>query len=158
MSGGRPVSPRDVAGRFFLEVWNERRLGVLYEIIAPDCVTHQLRSNEGAAPGEPRGPAEIEREVAEWHRAFPDLQVTVEDMVAEGDRVVSRVALRGTHAHDWMGVPARGKAMQFWLIVTHRVRDGFIIEDWVLWDRLGLLQQLGVVADTVSLLAAAARE
>ncbi len=150
------MNPRDVAGRFFFEVWNERRLGVLDEIVAPDCVTHQLRSSEGAAPGVPRGPREIAHEVAEWHRAFPDLQVTVDDRVAEGDRVVSRVTLRGTHAHEWRGVPGRGRPVHFSLIVTHRIRHGLIVEDWVLWDRLGLLQQLGVVGDTASLLAGAA--
>jgi len=151
------MQARDVVRRFFEEVWNGRDLAVLDEIIAPDCVTHQLRSTEASAPAVPRTPETLKHELAEWFHSFPDVRMNVEDTIAEGDRVSSRVLMRGTHRAPWMGVPATGREVALWLSVTHRVHAGKIVEDWVLVDRLGLLQQLGIVADMPSLLAAAGK-
>jgi len=148
---------REVVGRFFAELWNGRAFAVADEIVATDCVTHQLRSGDGPLPAEARGPAALTEHIASWVAAFPDILADVEAQVAEGDRVVSWVAMRGTHRGHWMGVPPTGWPVVIRCVTMHRVRDGRIVEDWVLTEALGFLQQLGLVAATPQLLEAAAR-
>jgi predicted ester cyclase len=107
-----------VARRFFEELWNRRELDVADDIIAPDCVTHQLQS--GVEPdGSPRGPEAVKHHVAEWLAGFPDLRFEVEQLVAEGEHVVSRVVARGTHAGTWQGVAPTGKEVSIRMVVTH---------------------------------------
>ena len=77
--------------------------------------------------------------------AFPDVHYTVEDLIAEGDKVVSRFAARGTHQGEFMGVPATGKVVTLTGIYITRVAGGKVVEDWRAVDDLGLLQQLGAI-------------
>jgi len=151
------VEPRDVVERYFTELWNRRAFETAGEIVAPECVTHQLRSGEGPTPSAARGPAALTEHIASWVAAFPDMVADLEAQVTDGDRVVSWVAMRGTHHGDWMGVAATGWPVVIRSVVMHRVRDGRIVEDWVLTEVLGFFQQLGLVASTPQLLEAAAR-
>lgn len=144
-------SSRAVVRRFYEELWNERRLDVADDIIAARCVTHQLRS--GSEPdGVPRGPEAVKHHVNEWLAAFPDLRFTVEGMIAEGDRVSTVSVLRGTHTGRWLGLAPTGKRVEIRMMVVQRVADDKIVEDWVLVESLGLLQQLGLVPSTEELL------
>jgi len=143
-----------VARRFFDELWNARRLPVADDIIAPDCVTHQLRSGADDS-ATPRAPESIKQHVAEWVAAFPDLRFTAEQMIAEGDRVVTHCTARGTHLGYWHSIPPTGKIITIQMTVIHRIADGRIAEDWVLADFLGVFQQLGIVRPTAELLAKA---
>jgi steroid delta-isomerase-like uncharacterized protein len=143
-----------VVGRFFEEFWNQRKPEVADEIFAVNCVTHQLRSGSDDIAA-PRGPEAMKPHLAEWTAAFPDLQFTVEQMIAEGDRVVSYCISLGTHLGYWHGMPPTGKAIIMRMIVVHRIVDGLISEDWVLVDFLGVFQQLGLVQPTNELFAAA---
>lgn len=77
--------------------------------------------------------------------AFPDFHATIEDMVAEGDKVVVRVTATGTHQGDFMGIPATGKPFKYQEIHIARIADGKMAEHWGVEDTLGMLQQLGVV-------------
>lgn len=141
-----------IVRRFYEELWNGRGLDVADEIIAPGCVTHQLQS--GVEPtGAARGPEEVKRHVAEWLAGFPDLRFEVEQLVAEGELVVSRVVARGTHAGTWQGVAATGRRVSIRMVVTQRVAGGKIVEDWVLVEALGFFQQLGLAPDTGAILA-----
>lgn len=115
-------------------------LDVLDEILAEDVVSH-------APLGEPRGiPAHKEYE-APVHEAFPDFDVTFEDLVAEGDRVAMRLTIRATHEAELMGVAPTGEPIEFENVVFNRLVDGRIAERWVKPDLFGLMRQLGVVDD-----------
>jgi C-1 hydroxylase len=81
-----------------------------------------------------------------FRRAFPDGRMTIEDMVAEGDRVATRKTFRGTHRGELMGIPPSGKAVAIGLMDFVRLVDGKVVESWNAADDLGLLQQLGVLA------------
>ena len=77
--------------------------------------------------------------------AFPDLHLTIEDLIAEGDKVVWRLNSKGTHKGPFMGIPATGKTASITGIVIFRLENSRIMEGWVNIDTLGLLQQLGVI-------------
>jgi steroid delta-isomerase-like uncharacterized protein len=77
--------------------------------------------------------------------AFPDIHPTVEDAVAEGDRVAVRIVARGTHQNAFMGIPPGGKAVEWREMHIYRVVDGKIVEHWGEIDQLGLLQQIGAL-------------
>ena len=143
-----------VARRFIAELWNERRLELARELIAPDCVTHQLRSGAADA-GTPRTPDMIKHHVAEWLAAFPDLRFTIEQMIAEGDQVMTRCTMQGTHEGAWLGVAPTGRQISVRLVIVQRIAGGQIAEDWVLVESLGLFQQLDLVPAREELLPAA---
>ena len=77
--------------------------------------------------------------------AFPDLHETVEDIFAEGDKVVTRFTMRGTHQGELMGIPPTGKQVTMTGMTIHRIVSGKIVEDWVVADFLGMMQQLGTI-------------
>ena len=77
--------------------------------------------------------------------AFPGGTSTVEDMIAEGDKVVSRLTFRGTHTADLMGIPPTGKSVAMSEIIIDRLADGKIVESWRLFDQMGMMQQLGLI-------------
>ncbi len=77
--------------------------------------------------------------------AFPDLQVTVEDLIAEGDKVVGRLTVTGTHQGELMGIPATGKKVSFSEIHIVRISNGKVVEHWEVADIMSMMQQLGVV-------------
>jgi steroid delta-isomerase-like uncharacterized protein len=142
--------PKQLINRFVEELWNGRRLEVADAIFGTDCVTHQLRSG-GAVDAVPRGPQGMKEHVAGWIASFPDLRFSIEQMLSEGDRVVTQLLMEGTHQAAWLGIPASGKKMQIRMFTVHRIVQGKIVEDWVLVESLGLFQQLGVVPNTADL-------
>ncbi len=125
--------------RIFDEVWNQGNLETIDEIFSPDFVTHFL------PPGTPPGKDGIRQYISMYRAAFPDVHIDVEDQIAEGDKVVTRTTIRGTHKGTFMGIPATGKKIQVSAIIITRFEDGQNVESWVEQDRLGLMQQLGVV-------------
>ena len=78
-------------------------------------------------------------------KAFPDSQVTIDDMIAEGDQVVTKKTFSGTHTGDFVGIPATGKRVTLQFVDIMRLRDGKIVEHWNCLDQLSLMQQLGVI-------------
>ena len=84
----------------------------------------------------------IYQRVTAFRTAFPDLQVTIETQVAEGDWAVMRLTYRGTHLGPFMGVPPTGKKVEFKTIAMNRYLDGKSVENWGIHDMYGLLQQL----------------
>jgi steroid delta-isomerase-like uncharacterized protein len=83
--------------------------------------------------------------LTDFRTAFPDLNLTIEDVIAEDDRVVLRVSLRGTHKGDFMGAGATGREVSVRVIDIVRLADGKIVEHWDVMDELGMMQQLGLV-------------
>jgi len=119
--------------RWYEEVLNGPNLAVADEIVAADLVFN----------GQPIGRAGI-TQAAAWVRSiFPDLHVTVEDVVAEGDRIVTRFTARATHRGEFMGIPPTGKTVTLAGVHVDRVRDGRIAERWETVDLLALLRELG---------------
>ena len=143
---------RAVVRRFYDELWNAGRIEIADEIIAADCVSHQLASGAEDAPT-PRPPELIKQHVAAWLAGFPDLHFTVEQMLAEGDRVVTHSRMRGTHTGAWHGLAPTGREVSLPMIVIQRISGGKIAEDWVLVDSLGFYQQLGLVPATTEIMA-----
>jgi predicted ester cyclase len=99
---------KHIVNRFVEELWNARELDVADQIFSEDCITHQLRSGVLDEPVR-RGPEAMKEHVSAWLRSFPDLRFNVEQMIAEGDRVVSQLLMEGTHQGAWMGIPPTGK-------------------------------------------------
>jgi steroid delta-isomerase-like uncharacterized protein len=141
-----------IVAMFVEELWNKRNLEVADTIFDEDCYTHQLQSGLPVV-GAPRGPAGIKAHVTDWLSGFLDLKFTVEQMFADGDRVISQLAMDGTQTGQWMGVPPTGKRVNIRMMTIHRIRKGKIIEDWVLVESLGLLQQFGALPSTRDILS-----
>lgn len=76
---------------------------------------------------------------------FPDTKATIEDLLADGDKVVQRLTVRATHQGEFQGIPATGKPVEIWLMVISRIANNKIVEEWQLVDSLSMLQQLGVI-------------
>ncbi len=124
--------------RFFDEV-NSHRLDKAAEFFAPDYIDHY-----GSADTPPtRGSATFKQLYGGLLKAFPDLHQTLEDQVAEGDKVVSRKTYRGTHRGQFMGIAPTGKAIAVLAIDIFRIANGKLEEHWGLGDLLGAVQQLG---------------
>jgi steroid delta-isomerase-like uncharacterized protein len=109
------------------------------EVVEPDAL---IRT---PLPIEATG-AELLKEVfARLHRGFPDLHVTIEDLIAEGDKVVSRQTVTGTHQGEYMGLPPTGKSITYNEIFIVRLADGRIAETWGVVDVLSQMRQLGAI-------------
>jgi steroid delta-isomerase-like uncharacterized protein len=125
--------------RFIDEVINGKNLAAIDELVAPDIVEH-----EEGPPGMPGGREGTKQFFGMVFNAFPDLKATLEDVVAEGDRLAVRQTWRGTHKGEFMGVPATGKTVAFQVLDWLRFRDGKATEHWGAADTMALMQQLGV--------------
>ncbi len=125
--------------RFFEEVVNKGDLAAIDELFADNFVQRD------ATPGTADDREGTKQFFAVAHSAFPDFHSTLEDMFAEGDKVVQRFTARGTHKGEWMGIAPTGKQMTVSGIAIHRITGGKIVEGWTSMDMLGALQQLGVV-------------
>lgn len=131
---------KSIIRRALAEVFNSGNLEVVGELYDPDFVNH---TSPSMGP-EIRGIEGVKANVALWHAAFPDLRVTLDAEVAEGDLVVSRWTARGTHLAPLRSIPATGRQVMVSAIEISRIGAGKIAEQWLLWDTLDLLNQLGV--------------
>ena len=123
------------------EAWNKGNLGIIDEVIVPDVVIHDL----GNPAGEIRGREAVKTQRVLFRTAFPDLRLTIEDTIAEGDEVMVRFTARGTHRGELLGIAPTGKQVVVSGIAIDRYADGKVVEGWGYFDRLGLLQQLGMI-------------
>ncbi len=124
--------------RFFEEVVNKGNLAVIDELVAANFV------DRAALPGAASDREGYKQFFAAVHSAFLDFHSTLEDMIAEGDKVVQRFTVRGTHKGEWMGIAPTGKQIEVGGIAIHRLAGGKIVEDWASMDMLSMMQQLGV--------------
>jgi steroid delta-isomerase-like uncharacterized protein len=128
-----------LVSRYYTDVLSGRDLDALGELLAEDFTSW-------LSDGTPVGPGPYREAVAVSHRAFPDLEVTVLDQIAEGDKVVTRWRADGTHAGPFAGIPATGRPVSVTAIHVHRVAGGRLAEHWEALDLLGLMRQLGAIA------------
>lgn len=127
-----------VRRRVIGDVWNGGDVEAVPEVFGPDYVGHD--------PDRPDldGPDAVQRSVAQFHAAFPDFAISVDDLLAHGDRVVWRYTMTGTHSADFLGVPASGRRVSVTGITIFRIADGMLREGWINFDALGMLRQFGV--------------
>jgi len=124
--------------RFFEEVWNKGNFQAADQIVAPDYVDHDAITSK-------TGPEGVREEVSLFRNAFPDLIFAIEDVITEGDKVVTRISATGTHKGDLAGIPATGRRGAITGIVITRYESGKAAEAWVHFDFLGLYRQLGAI-------------
>ena len=114
---------------------------ILDEVYVPDLVWHEPDQ-------EVRGYEEARQFVSMYKTAFPDLNVTVEDAIVQGDKVVTRYTVRGTHQGEIEEFgPPTGRQVELEGITIHRIEDGKIVEEWERYDNLDILHQLGLVPE-----------
>lgn len=129
-----------VIRRLFEEIWNKGNFALIDEIVAPNFTNH-----DPATPDLGRGPEAYQQLATRYRTAFPDLQFTLEEIVAEGDKVAVRYTSRGTHQSELSGIAPTGKQVTVTGTFISRLANGKVEESWVNWDALGLMQQLGAV-------------
>ncbi len=128
-----------IVRRFYDEVLNQRRVALLDDLAVVDYVEHD------PFPGQGNGREEFKARVGLLLGAFDPLQFTIEDIVAEGDRVAVRWRNSGAHSGNFMGMPATGAHFSIAGVDFHRLRDGRLAEHWHVVDMLSQLQQIGVL-------------
>lgn len=121
-------------------VWSQGDLDAIDELFAEDVI-----ANIAGQPEPVRGRDTFKEFVGMFRGAFPDMRVTVEEQIAEGDLVTTRWTARATHEGDFMGTPATGRQATISGIQINRIAGGRIVEGWVNFDALGLMQQIGAV-------------
>jgi steroid delta-isomerase-like uncharacterized protein len=129
-----------VVRRFVEEVINEHNPDAVERVVAPDFVEHI------PAPGQGQGSEGMRRWFQEvFFPAFPDVYWSVEEQVAEGDKVLTRFTWRGTHQREFAGIPATDAQVEVWGMALDRIADGKLVESRIIMDQVGMLQQMGVM-------------
>lgn len=131
------------AHRWFNEVWNKGRAKAIDEMLAPDVVIHGLTDEHG---NEIHSAAMFKLFFRSFRGAFPDIHITIEDTLTEGDRIAARCSVRGTHKGEGLGFAPTNQPIYFTGVCITRVVDGKIVESWNHFDFLTMYQQLGVIA------------
>jgi steroid delta-isomerase-like uncharacterized protein len=125
--------------RWFEEVWNQGRAATIDELLSPNVVVHGLGPDQ-------HGPEEFKLFHRQYRASFPDINIRVDQVVAEGDMVAIRWSGSGTHRGSDLGIPATGKRVTFSGMLFARVDGGQMVEGWNIFDQFGMLHQLGVVS------------
>ena len=118
---------------------NQNDLDALDEMVDSDITDHD------PAPGQGPGLEGVKHYFSSLHTAFPDVHMDVEDMIAEGEKVVARVSVSGTHQGEFLGIAPTGNQVAIKGIDILRIVDGKVVEHWGKFDDLGMMQQLGVM-------------
>jgi C-1 hydroxylase len=123
----------------FTEALNNQNLSLLNELMVPDYVEHTVKLE---------GLERWKKYVTKFLKGFPDLKVTIEDIIAEGDKVWTRVKITGTHKGEFRGITSTGKTITQKCVWIDRISDGKFVESWSVDDNLDFLEQLGVIEFT----------
>jgi steroid delta-isomerase-like uncharacterized protein len=132
---------KTLARRGFEETWNQGKLNVIDELVASTATFHDVN----VPGGKFTGPEGVKQFVQIYRNAFPDVRFTINDQIAEGDKVVTRWTAIGTHKGELMGIAPTNKRSTVTGINIERYQDGKVVEAYSSYDMLGMLQQLGVV-------------
>jgi steroid delta-isomerase-like uncharacterized protein len=130
---------KTLSRRSFEEIWNQGNLAAIDALYATDQVSHGLGMDV------PPGAAGLKQFVTLYRTAYPDTHFTIEDQIAEGDKVATRWTATGTHQGEFMGIAPTSKRVTVTGIAINRIAGGKIVETWNNFDALGQLQQLGVI-------------
>ena len=129
-----------IVRRLYEEVWNKRRLELVDEIISPSHAIH-----DPTVSGSAVGPEAYKRQVTRFITAFPDLRLTIEDIVGENEKLAVAWTISGTHKGEFMGIPATNKKVSVDGITINHIVNAKIMDSYISWDAWGAMQQLGVV-------------
>jgi steroid delta-isomerase-like uncharacterized protein len=132
-----------IVQRILSEFWQKGNVAVLDELLAADCINHE-QSNPELRGKEACKQWATDVRVAN-RQGFPDFEITVEDMVAEDDKVVKRFVFQGTHSGQFAGIPPTGKRVTMRGITLYRLTQGRVSEIYWNYDVFGLLQQVGAI-------------
>jgi steroid delta-isomerase-like uncharacterized protein len=132
-------STPSIIQKIFERAFNEGDLTVVDEFLSPDHLAH---STFGGAPNGLQG---FKWLIAMFRSAFPDLKCNVEDEIREGDKFSAHWTMRGTHKGLFLGNPPTGRTVEVQGMIFARTENGRMVEDWILIDQLGILQQLGLI-------------
>jgi steroid delta-isomerase-like uncharacterized protein len=124
-------------GEFIQAIFNEARFDRLGDFLAPSYAIQE------APPGTAPGGEGVRQVVTMFHTAFPDMTITLDEVIAEGDIVAALSTLRGTHRGEFMGVAPTGRAVSVTSLTMVQLEDGLLTKSWVKNDVAGLLRQLG---------------
>jgi steroid delta-isomerase-like uncharacterized protein len=136
---------KTIARRYVEELWNRKNVALADELIAPNCVLQ-----DPATPNLGTGPAGVKQLYNTYVTAFPDTQFKIEDLIAEGDKVVLRWSVRGTHKGKLEDIAPTNKTVTVTGIDIMRISNNKIQELVANWDALGLMQQLGAIPATAT--------
>jgi steroid delta-isomerase-like uncharacterized protein len=128
--------------RAVFDVFNGADPSELDDVVAADSVDHDLYN-----PFREEGREGLKKLIAMYRQAFPDLHVSIDDQIAEDDKVVTRWTATGTHQGELMGAPATGKSATTTGIGIDRIDNGQVVEAWGNWDTMALFQQLGLTGE-----------
>jgi steroid delta-isomerase-like uncharacterized protein len=131
---------RQLALRFYDQLWNKGNYDAAPELLHPEHFDHSM-----PLPGLPQGRDGVLQMMRIFREAFPDLVMSVESVIAEGDCVAEVLMLRGTHTGPFMGIPPTGRSIAVRSVNVCRIEDGLVRERWGASDDLGMLQQLGIL-------------
>jgi steroid delta-isomerase-like uncharacterized protein len=137
---------KQLARRWFEEVWNQGRDGAIDEMLSPEGVGFGLAE----AGTEVQGPEQFKPFVRNFRDAFPDLRIIVEDMVAESDKVAIRFRVTGTHKGNGLGFPATGRTINLTGMTIIQFASGKLVHGWNNWDQLAMMEQLGITPGAVN--------
>jgi len=126
--------------RFVEEVFNKGNVSTIDEFLAPNFVEREV-----LPPGTPSGREGVKQLTMMFRTAFPDFNVSIDDMIAEGDKIVARTTWSGTQKGEFMGIPSSGKRVSFDVIDIIRISEDKGVEHWGVMDSSALMQQLGVI-------------
>ena len=129
-----------LARRSIEEIWNQGKLAVIDQLVASDATFH----DPSVPGGKFTGPQGMKQFVQIYLGAFPDVRLTINDQIAEGEEVVTRWTATGTHSGELMGIAPTNKRATVTGVDIDRYQGGKVVEAWASYDMLGLLQQLGV--------------
>jgi steroid delta-isomerase-like uncharacterized protein len=125
--------------KIFNQAFNQGDLDIVDELVAADVATHM------SSWGLPASRLGLKQMIANLRSAFPDLRCTIEDEIGEGNKIAAHWTMRGTHKGAYFGNLATGRQVEVQGFIFARTTHGQIVENWILIDQMGLLQQLGIV-------------
>jgi steroid delta-isomerase-like uncharacterized protein len=128
-----------ICREFLDELHNKGNFDVIDKYVDTDVVSHD------PFPGQAPGSAGVKQTMELFRSAFPDKQITFNDLIGEGDKVMIKVTVTGTHQGEFMGIPATGNKISYEEVLILRLQDGKIVEHWAVADALALMQQIGAI-------------
>lgn len=135
-----PLKNKEIVRKFFKDFLSKGNLAVADQIIAPNHVHH-----DPATPDFGKGPEGQKQTISLYRNAFPDLQFKINGMIEAENCVTTRYTATGTHKAEFNGIAPTNKSLSVEGIAINRLSRGKVVETWVIWDALGLMQQLGQV-------------
>lgn len=131
---------KSIARRLYQEVWNERKLDVVDELISPSHALYDPNASDSQV-----GPQAYKRTLTTFLTGIPDLRFKVQDMISENSKLAVSWVVSGTHQGDFYGIPATNKKISVEGVTIHQIDSGKILDSYVTWDMLGVMRRLGAV-------------